>query len=231
MDDADTLVRTAESDGDPLGGQGLGGTAELLREGSRRGDAEWLKLFEELGGGTGPLRLTLEEGADSSLDGGQGRRSEGLTDFIFGEAGLAGDVEGGAGGEDPGEGIGEAAGSLGQTGQAPKGGTDGRAERSEDGGEALIQGGEECRFGPAVFGRKVRQADGEGSFGKFGRREPARGGGEEHGAPVVLEQRFRFEARRFAEGRAETGGETAEGIRETGWEGGNMVEGEDPVLA
>jgi len=35
MDDADALMRTAELDRDPPGGQGLSGAAELLREGSR----------------------------------------------------------------------------------------------------------------------------------------------------------------------------------------------------
>jgi hypothetical protein len=35
----------------------------------------------------------------------------------------------------------------------------------------------------------------------------------------------------FAEGDAEAGGEAAEGVGELGGEGGNVVEGEDPVVA
>jgi hypothetical protein len=189
-----------------------------------------LKRFEELGGGTGPSALTPKDASDSFFQSGGGRLYEGPADFIFGEAGLAGEGEGRASGEDPGEGIGEAARSPGQARQALEGRTDSGAERSEYGGERLAQRGQKFDFGPALFGRKLREADGEGSFGEFGRRGPTRSGGEEYRVAVILQQGLRLEAGRFAEGCAETGRESTKGIREIGWEGGNMVEGEDPIL-
>ena len=87
-----------------------------------------MKRFEELGGGTGPSALTAEEASDSFFESGGGRLYEGPADFIFGEAGLASEGEGGASGEDPGEGIGEAARNPGQAGQALEGRTDSGAE-------------------------------------------------------------------------------------------------------
>jgi hypothetical protein len=59
------------------------------------------------------MGLAVEEAADGFLDSWGDGHSEGLANLVLGEARLAGGGEGGAGGEDPDEGVGEAAGGRG----------------------------------------------------------------------------------------------------------------------
>jgi hypothetical protein len=102
------------------------------------------------------MGLLVEEAADGFLKRTGDERGEGIADFMLGEAFFAGAGEGGAGGQDPREGIGETTGGVIETGQAPERGADGGAERSEDGGEGLAENVEEFAFGTAFRGRNGR---------------------------------------------------------------------------
>jgi hypothetical protein len=64
-------------------------------------------------------------------------RGEGGADFVLGEGFLAGTDECGTGGQNPGEGVREAAGGEMQIRQAAERGRDGGAESVEDCGESL----------------------------------------------------------------------------------------------
>jgi len=94
-----------------------------------------------------------------------------------------------------------------------------------------LEGGQEGGFGVARRRGQGREGDDEGAFGEVGGARPTLGDGEQHGAPDVLLERFGGGAGSLAEGGTETGGEAAEGISERQGEGGNVVEGEDPVVA
>jgi len=116
-------------------------------------------------------------------------------------------------------------------GEAGEGGTDSVAKSAEDARPSLIESAEESHFGAAAGWREGRKGDREGAFGEAGGTRPALGDGEDGGSFVVLHQGLVSGPGGFVDGGAETGGEAAEGVGERRGERGNMVEGEDPVVA
>jgi len=175
-----------------------------------------------LGGAAGEVAALFEEVQDGHGHGVGLGESEGLAHFFRGAA------EGRGGGHGPGEGVGASSRGWGGPIHGAEGGGDGRAEGGEDVGPRLLENSEKAIFGA---GGEGREGDGEGAAGEIGRARPALGDGEEDGALVVLLDWFGAGAGGFAEVGAEAGGEAAEGIGEPRGEGGEVIEGENPVMA
>src|SRR6185369_8656246 len=73
--------------------------------------------------------------------------------------------------------------------------------------------------------------DGEGVLGEVGGAGEAVGDGEDDGAAGVLEERLGGGDAGLVEDGAHAGGEAAEGVGEARGERGDLIEGEDPVVA
>jgi hypothetical protein len=84
-------------------------------------------------------------------------------------------------------------------------------------------------FGAAGGIGEGREGDDEGAGGEIGRGLPAIGDGEQDGALDVELDRLALAW--LAVGDADAAGEAAEGVGDLGGEGGDVVEGEDPVEA
>ena len=181
-----------------------------------------LEEFQELGGAAGEVAALLKEVTDGFGHGVGVGKSEGLAHFYLGTA------KGGAGGHGPGERVGASSGGRVGLVHAAEGDGDRGAEGGDDFRPGLFEHGQEAVFGEGGEGREV---DGEGAAGEVGGARPAAGDGEEDGALVVLLEGFGAWAHGFAEGSAEAGGEAAEGIGEVRGEGGEVIEGENPVMA
>ena len=98
-------------------------------------------------------------------------------------------------------------------------------------GQAWKKSVKRAASGRRRSGGSGAEGKGQGPFGKVGRRGPAIGDGEQNGAFVVLQERLGCAPRDLADSGAEAGGEAAEGVGEGQGEFGNVVEGEDPVVA
>jgi len=227
IDNASASVQAAEFQLDTAVGEGQHAASELVRYALRcvAGKGR-LQKVQEFGGAAGPLAALLDEGADGFDDRvGRRRWSEGLMHFLFGTA------KRGAGGHGPSERVGAFSRGQVHLGEARESGANGGAEGSENGWPSLVESGEEGGFGNATGRREGRKSDNEGALGEVGRTGPSGGDVEEHGALVVLQQRLGSGPGGLVGGCAETGGEAAEGIGEGRGEGGDVVEGEDPVVA
>jgi len=227
FDDPPIPVQVTEFQFDTVVGQSQHAGFELLRDAlGRVAGYERLQKVQEFSGRAGPLAALLEEGADGFRHGMRQRRwSEGALHFLPGAA------ESRAGSHGPGERVGAFSGGPVHLGEAAESAADGGAESSEDGRPSLLESVEEAGLGGARGWGQGREGDCEGAFGELAGTRPAAGDGEEHGAPVMLQQGLGGGAGSLADGGADAGGEAAEGIDEGWGEGGNVVEGEDPVVA
>ena len=224
------VVFGAGFDCDSGGGERGGGGVEGLFEGPgipefRVGREE----SEEGGGGAGPVAGFGEEGIEE-LEQGRRRGGSGEGFLHFG----LGVTEGGGGGERPGEGVGvaEVAGEL-DFGAATEGGTEGGAEGAEHGGVGGGELVEDFGFGPEAVRGEIGEGDGEGAAGEVGSGGPLGGDGKDGGTADELEEGVagRVGGSDFGGEGAGAGGEAAEGIVERRGEGGDVVEGEEPVVA
>jgi hypothetical protein len=87
----------------------------------------------------------------------------------------------------------------------------------------------ELVFGAAAGIGEGREGDDQGTGGEIGRGRPAIRDGEQDGA--LDEELERFGLAWLAVDDADTAGEAAEGIGDLRGEGGDVIEGEDPVEA
>jgi hypothetical protein len=108
--------------------------------------------------------------------------------------------------------------------RARKGGADG----AEDAREGVLVDGGEVVF--SLMELEGREVDGEGAVGEVGGAGPAIGDGEEDRALAAFLERLGGGGL-VAHGEADAGGEAAEGIGDRRLERGDVVEGEDPVVA
>ena len=209
--DSNAGVREREKSAMEPGGERTGAGAE--------GDAE-----EQIGGRATPFAGGPEEiayGIDEWI-GGRRRFEGGLeVERVY--------VQSGGGGEGPAEDVGVARARGRADGRDGEDAGDQGAERAEDLGEGGLHGVGELGFGAAGGGVERREGDDEGAGGEIGRRGPGIGCGEDNGA--FEEELERIGAAGFADGDADTGGEAAERVGEGGGEGGDVVEGEDPIGA
>ena len=227
-------------------GEGQHAVSELLREAFwRLAGNDWLEKFQEFGGATGPVAALIEEVTDGLGQRGglaegrvRGRGSEGLLHFLLGA------TKGRTGGHGPGERVGASGGGRVHVWDAAEGGRDGGAEGGEDGRPSLVENRQEAIFGAGSGvrvgdgvrrvgrgGREGREGDGNGALGEVDGAGPAPGDGEQHGALVVLLERFGRGPGVLAEGSAEAGGEAAEGVGKLWGEGGQVIEGKNPIVA
>jgi hypothetical protein len=213
----------AETLGEALGGRGpafAGAEAWGAQEG------------EESGGGAAPEGALAHEGTDGAGDGvvKDGRLSK------SGEDGLRGGTERWGGGDGPGGEVGQAGRLVELYGvKVAEGGADGGAECGEEAGAGGVEAAPEVGLGAAAVRGDGGQGDGEGAVGQIGVRDPARAGGgvggdgEDDGALEGEGQGLAL-IPAFAEEEGGAGGEAAEGVGEVTGEGGDMVEGEDPIV-
>src|ERR1035441_7112811 len=103
----------------------------------------------------------------------------------------------------------------------------GSAEGTEDCGKGLLYCVGDLVIGAAGVLGEWREGDVKGAGGQIGRGRPAIGDGEDDGA---LEEKLeRLAVAGLAAGDADAAGEAAEGVGDLRGEGGDVVEGEDPV--
>jgi hypothetical protein len=187
---------------------------------------------EELGGGAAPEGALAHESTDGAGDGvvKDGRLSE------RGEDGLRGGMERGGGGNGPGGEVGEAGRLVELYGvEVAEGGADGGAECGEEAGAGGVEAAPEVGLGAAAMRWDGGQGDGEGAVGQIGVRAPARAGGgvggdgEDDGALEGEGQGLAL-IPALVEEEGGGGGEAAEGVGEVTGEGGDMVEGQDPIV-
>jgi hypothetical protein len=105
----------------------------------------------------------------------------------------------------------------------------GSAEGAEDCGKGLLYCVGDLVIGAAGRLGEWREGDGKGAGGQIGRGRPAVGDGEDDGA--LEEELEGLVVAGLAAGDTDAAGEAAEGVGDFGGEGGDVVEGEDPVEA
>src|ERR1017187_3132188 len=105
----------------------------------------------------------------------------------------------------------------------------GSAEGAEGCGEGLLYCVGDLVIGAAGVLGEWREGDGKGAGGQIGRGRPAVGDGEDDGA--LEEELERLAVAWLAVGDTDAAGEAAEGVGDLRGEGGDVVEGEDPVEA
>jgi hypothetical protein len=105
----------------------------------------------------------------------------------------------------------------------------GSAEGAEDCGKGLLYCVGDLVIGAAGVLGEWREGDGKGAGGQIGRGRPAVGDGEDDGA--LEEELERLAVAWLAVGDTDAAGEAAEGVGDLRGEGGDVVEGEDPVEA
>src|ERR1035437_6789918 len=105
----------------------------------------------------------------------------------------------------------------------------GSAEGAEDCGKGLLYCVGDLVIGAAGVLGEWREGDGKGAGGQIGRGRPAVGDGEDDGA--LEEELERLAVAGLAAGATDAAAEAAEGVGDLRGEGGDVVEGEDPVEA
>src|ERR1035438_8141888 len=103
----------------------------------------------------------------------------------------------------------------------------GSAEGAEDSGEGILDDVGDLVIGAAGVRGEWREGGGKGAGFEIGRGRPAIGDGENDGA--LVEKLERLAVAWLAAGDADAAGEAAEGVGDLRGEGGDVVEGEDPV--
>ena len=105
----------------------------------------------------------------------------------------------------------------------------GSTEGAEDCGKGLLYCVGDLVIGAAGVLGEWREGDGKGAGGQIGRGRPAVGDGEDDGA--LEEELERLAVAGLTAGDTDAAGEAAEGVGDLRGEGGDVVEGEDPVEA
>src|SRR4029077_8465975 len=101
---------------------------------------------------------------------------------------------------------------------------------AEDGRQSVVELREEGGLAATEGGGEGRKVDDEGACGEVRGTGPGAGDGKQYRAFEVLQEGFGGGSRGFGDGGAETGREAAEGGGQRQGEGGDVVEGQDPVV-